>query len=68
MMFGDFPEKVNLVVNTNHPIGQKILNADDATKTTLAKQLTDLALLSQGMLKGADLTEFVERSIGLVTE
>lgn len=68
MFFGDMPEKINLVVNTNHPISQKILKADDEVKSTLAKQLTDLALLSQGMLKGADLTNFVERSVNLVTE
>ncbi len=67
MFFGEIPERVNLVVNTNHPISQKILNAEESAKATLAKQLTDLALLSQGMLKGADLTAFVERSFGLVT-
>lgn len=68
MFFGEMPERINLVVNTNHPIAQKILNEEEATKNKLAKQLTDLALLSQGMLKGADLTEFVERSFELVTE
>lgn len=68
MFFGEMPERINLVINTNHPISQKILNADDSVKNKLAKQLTDLALLSQGMLKGADLTEFVERSFEIVTE
>lgn len=68
MFFGDMPERINLVVNTNHPIAQKILNAEDAAKNTLAKQLADLALLSQGMLKGADLTTFIERSFDLVKE
>jgi molecular chaperone HtpG len=41
----------------------KILAADEASQTTLAKQACDLALLSQGLLKGADLTKFVERSV-----
>lgn len=68
MFFGEMPERVNLVVNTNHPLAQKILNEEEGTKNKLAKQLTDLALLSQGMLKGADLTEFVERSFHLITE
>jgi len=68
MFFGEMPERINLVVNTNHPVSQQILNADEAVKTTLAKQLTDLALLSQGMLKGAALTDFVERSFGLVSK
>lgn len=66
--FGDFPEKINLVINTNHPVSQKILEAQEDLQSKLSKQLTDLALLSQGMLKGADLTEFIERSVSLATE
>ncbi|MCO5231626.1 MAG: molecular chaperone HtpG [Chitinophagales bacterium] len=68
MMFGDMPERINIAVNTNHPISQKILNAADADKNKIAKQLTDLALLSQGMLKGEALTDFVERSVGIITQ
>jgi molecular chaperone HtpG len=41
----------------------RILQAEGEEKTLLAKQAYDLALLSQGMLKGADLTAFVERSV-----
>jgi molecular chaperone HtpG len=44
------------------------LQSDEAHATQLAKQVFDLALLSQGMLKGADLTAFVERSVKVVSE
>jgi molecular chaperone HtpG len=52
-----------VAVNANHPLITKILSADAAQQTILAKQAYDLALLAQGMLKGADLTAFVERSV-----
>lgn len=66
-MFGDFPEMMNLVVNENHPVINKILSEKDETKRKqLAKQSADLAMLSQGMLKGEDLTNFVKRSIELL--
>lgn len=60
------PDQYNLVVNTNHPVINKILNEDDAQKDISIKQLHDLALLSQGMLKGADLTAFVKRSVEMI--
>lgn len=56
---GMMPMMYNLVVNGNHPIIQKIAQGEDAS----AKQLVDLALLSQGMLSGRDLTEFIYRSV-----
>ncbi len=66
-MMGAFPEMYNLVVNSNHPLTSKILEEKDADqKTKLAKQAVDLALLSNGMLKGADLTNFINRSIDLI--
>jgi molecular chaperone HtpG len=68
MFFGDMPEKFNLVINTNHPAHRKVLSAEEAQKEKLVKQMTDLALLSQGLLKGAALTEFVERSFSLAAE
>lgn len=68
MFYGDMPERVNLVVNTNHPVQRRILTTDDTHREQLVKQMTDLALLSQGMLKGAALTEFVERSFSLAAE
>jgi molecular chaperone HtpG len=53
-------------VNANHKLVSKILNAEGEQQTALAKQAFDLALLSQGMLKGAELTAFVERSIRMI--
>lgn len=60
------PEQYNIVINTNHPVIQKVLGFDEAQKEQAVKQLHDLALLSQGMLKGNDLTEFVKRSVILI--
>lgn len=66
-MFGDFPEKYNLVVNSNHPAIERIAGLeDDDLRKNLLRQLTDLALLSNGMLKGEKLAKFVERSVNLV--
>lgn len=62
-MFGSFPEMYNVVVNGNHPKIIGILQKDEATKENQVKQLTDLALLSQGLLKGAALNDFIERSV-----
>ncbi|MDT8392487.1 MAG: molecular chaperone HtpG [Bacteroidales bacterium] len=63
----NFPDQSNLVVNTNHPLMTKILkiNEDDA-RDKVIKQAYDLALLSQNMLKGQALTEFVKRSIEMI--
>lgn len=66
-MFGAFPETYNMVVNSNHPKIAQILNEENNdAKSKKAKQLTDLAMLAQGMLKGEALTNFVNRSIDLV--
>lgn len=63
---GNMPEMLQVAVNSNHPLIQKILSApDEAVKKDLAKQAYDLALLSQGMLSGADLTNFIQRSVDL---
>ena len=61
-MFGGMDEKLNLVINTNHPINTKLLEEDATHQETHIKQLYDLALLSQNMLKGEALTKFVQRS------
>ena len=58
---GNMPESFNLVVNTNHPIASKLLQATD--KVEMTKNLYDLALLQQGMLKGSHLTAFINRSV-----
>jgi len=61
---GAFPDMHNLMVNGNHDKIQSILAEDsDDAKTTKIKQLTDIALLAQGLLKGQALNEFIERSI-----
>lgn len=65
---GAMPDNYNVAVNGNHHIVQKILKADgDDVKVKLAKQAYDLALLSQNMLTGADLTNFIKRSVELVS-
>ena len=64
---GDMPDSYNLVVNTNHPLVSEILEEkDENRKNTLAKQLVDLAKLSQGLLKGKDLADFVKRSVEII--
>jgi len=61
--YGAFPEMYNLVVNANHPkVGSLLSKQEDEQKATV-KQLTDLALLAQGMLKGEALNLFIERNI-----
>jgi molecular chaperone HtpG len=65
---GNMPDSYNVSVNGNHTIVQKILKAEGEEKQVmLAKQAYDLALLSQGMLTGADLTNFVRRSVDLIS-
>jgi len=60
-------DSLNLVVNTNHPIMTDILKIkDDNTRQTKLKQLKDIALLSQNLLKGKDLTEFINRSVEVI--
>ena len=61
--YGAMPDSYKVAINANHKLIGKILSSDENTQHTLAKQACDLALLSQGMLKGADLTAFVERSV-----
>ncbi len=65
--YGNLPEMYNLVVNSNHPLISRLLSETNADKKqTLAKQATDLALLSQGLLKGEQLTSFIKRSVELI--
>ena len=61
--YGAMPDTYKVTINGNHALAGKILSADAATQTVLAKQAFDLAMLAQGLLKGADLTAFVERSV-----
>jgi len=64
--YGAMPDNYKVSVNGNHKLIAKILGAEEAQQTVLAKQAFDLALLAQGMLKGADLTAFVERSVNVL--
>ncbi len=67
MGMGNLPEMYNLVVNANHPLVSKILNESEAEKQkSMAKQATDLALLSQNLLKGEALSSFIKRSVELI--
>jgi molecular chaperone HtpG len=64
--YGSMPDNYKVAVNANHKIISKLLAADEAQQTAIAKQAFDLALLAQGMLKGADLTAFVERNVEVI--
>ena len=61
--YGAFPEMYNLVVNANHPTMEAILTKETANQTETAKYLADIAMLSQGMLKGEALDAFIEKSL-----
>lgn len=65
--YGSMPDMYNLVVNANHPLISKILNEKNGDKQKqLTKQAADLAMLSQGLLKGEELTKFIKRSVELI--
>lgn len=67
-MMGNMPDQYNIAVNANHALTAKILKADsEEEQLRLAKQAYDLALLSQNMLKGPDLTNFIKRSVELAS-
>ena len=67
MMFGDMPMNLSVAVNANHEVIRKILDSKtDKKRERLAKQAYDLALLSQGMLEGKALTDFVNRSVDMI--
>ncbi|MCZ8197121.1 MAG: molecular chaperone HtpG [Flavobacterium sp.] len=64
---GNMPEMYNLVVNTNSELATTILkNEDKSAQESLVKQALDLAKISQGLLKGEELTAFVKRSFELI--
>ncbi|WP_295772556.1 molecular chaperone HtpG [uncultured Mucilaginibacter sp.] len=65
--YGNLPDNYKVVVNGNHKLISRILETgDENEQAQLAKQAFDLALLSQGLLTGAELTEFVNRSVSLI--
>lgn len=66
---GTMPDAYNLVVNTNHPVISNILNEKDESKQqALVKEITDLAKLSQNLLKGQNLTDFIKRSVKQISK
>ncbi len=67
MGFGNMPDMYNLVVNANHELVQQLLDTKDETvQKERIQQAVDLAKLSQGLLKGEKLTNFVKRSYELI--
>jgi len=67
--YGKMPDEVTLTVNGNHPIYQNVLQTEEKEKQQkIVRNLADLALLSQGLLKGNDLTSFINRSVELMQD
>ena len=70
--YGSMPESYTLKVNLENPLVEQLRNADASTDEAKAsrdekvKQLTDIALLSNGLLKGKELAEFISRSYKLL--
>lgn len=65
--YGNLPDNYKVSVNGNHPLIKRILNTEhEEEKEKLAKQAFDLALLSNGLLTGPELTNFVKRSVSLI--
>ncbi|MBX9779216.1 MAG: molecular chaperone HtpG [Chitinophagaceae bacterium] len=65
--YATMPDEVTLTVNGNHPIYQQLLKDSDAEQQKKqVRNLADLALLSQGLLKGNDLTNFINRSVEMM--
>lgn len=64
---GNMPDHYNMVVNSNHELIMRIVKEENTDRQqSLAKQAVDLALLSQNMLKGEELTAFIKRSLELI--
>lgn len=64
--YGSMPDNYKVAINANHKLVKKILSADESKQVDMAKHAFDIALLAQGLLKGADLTAFVERSVEVI--
>lgn len=75
--YGEMPDNFTMVINTNHPLVKQIITDVDgkdaefaskyATENPVIKQLVDLALLSNNMLKGESLSNFIKRSTDLIS-
>jgi molecular chaperone HtpG len=67
MFMGNFPDSYNVAVNGNHALIQKIVKeAEDGKKAELAKYAYQLGMLSQNMLSGSDLTNFIGKSVEML--
>jgi molecular chaperone HtpG len=65
--YASMPDEVTLTVNGNHPLFKSILSETSKEKQEkIVHNLADLALLSQGLLKGNTLTSFINRSVELM--
>jgi molecular chaperone HtpG len=65
--YAQMPDEVTLTVNGNHPIYQQLFKEENTDKLNKqVRSLADLALLSQGLLKGEELTNFISRSVELM--
>ena len=65
--YASMPDEVTLTVNGNHKVIQQILKTEDTDRQQkLVRNLADLALLSQGLLKGNELTSFINRNVELM--
>jgi Molecular chaperone, HSP90 family len=65
--YDSLPDSYKVTVNANHPLVNRIVQAQtEEDKSRMAKQAFDLALLSQGMLSGSELTDFVKRSVEMI--
>lgn len=62
-MFGQMPEKYSVAVNTNHALAAKVLKAEGEKQTELMSNAIDLAKLSQNLLTGKELSEFVKKQM-----
>ncbi len=62
-MFGQMPEKYSVAVNTNHALANKVLKASEEEKSELMNRAIDLAKLSQNLLSGKELSEFVKKQM-----
>ena len=63
---GNMPEMYNLVVNTNNDLISSLVGKEEAEQERIIKQSLDLARLSQNLLKGEELTNFVKRSFEMI--
>ena len=67
MFMGNFPDNYNVAVNGNHPLIQKILTeSEEQKKSELAHYAYQIAMLSQNLLTGSELTKFIGKSVELL--